>query len=58
MKSIIQNKILLGQKLSQRERSLYLLFLATDEEVKSFLKLEKGEWNETSRAINKAWNDI
>lgn len=42
MKGIIQRKILLGQKLTPRERAIYLLFLATDEEMRYFLKLEKG----------------
>lgn len=41
MKGIIQRKILLGKALTPRERAIYLLFLATDEEAKTFLKLEK-----------------
>lgn len=47
MKDIIQKKILLGKSLTQRERAMYLLFLATDEEVKYFLKRENN--NETIR---------
>ena len=41
MKDVIQRKILLGKPLTNRERAMYLLFLATDEEVRCFLKLEK-----------------
>lgn len=37
----IRTKIALNTKLTNKERSLYLLFLATDDEVKEFLQNEK-----------------
>lgn len=42
-KQRIKCKAILGLPLTERERAYYLLFLATDEEVKCFLLKEKGE---------------
>lgn len=39
-KQKIKCKAILGLPLTARERSYYLLFLATDDEVKEFLKNE------------------
>lgn len=37
----IKSKAILGLPLTKRERSMYLLFIASDEEVKDYLKREK-----------------
>lgn len=40
-KQKIKNKLLLGLKLNERERAYYLLFVATEQEMKEFLAKEK-----------------
>ena len=41
-KEQIKAKAVLGLPLSDRERAIYLLLLASDEEYKAFLNWEKG----------------
>ncbi len=41
----IRCKVILGLPLTQRERATFLLFVATLEEAKEFLKNEKN-WND------------
>lgn len=41
-KARIKAKAILGLPLTDRERATYLLFIATKEEVKAFLRREKG----------------
>jgi hypothetical protein len=43
MKERIRAKALLGLKLTERERAQFLLFIATDEEAKDFLKRESSK---------------
>ena len=43
MNERIRAKATLGLPLTERERALYLLFIASDKELKEFLKREKGE---------------
>lgn len=38
----IKTTIILGQPLSQRQRSYYLLFMATPEQAKEYLQKEKA----------------
>lgn len=38
----IKTTIILGQPLSQRQRSYYLLFMATPEQAKEYLRKEKA----------------
>lgn len=40
---LIKNKALTGLTLSDRERAKFLLFVATSEELKKFLQLEKSK---------------
>ena len=40
MKERIRAKALLGFPLTERERAMFLLFIATNEEVKDFLERE------------------
>lgn len=40
-KEKIRAKAMLGLPLNERERATFLLFVATDEEAKTFLKTEK-----------------
>ena len=37
----IKSKAVLGLPLTERERSMYLLYIATDEEAKAYLEREK-----------------
>ncbi len=59
MKKIIKNKILLAKKLTARERAMFLLFYATSEEAKNFIKHEKrgDNGNEIARTNIKKQND-
>lgn len=41
MKNVIKRKAMLGLPLTEQERAKFLLFYATDEEAKTFIKLEK-----------------
>ena len=41
MKKIIRVKALLGLPLTQRERAMFLLLIATESELKHFLKKER-----------------
>jgi hypothetical protein len=43
MKERIRAKALLGLPLTAKERSQFLLFIATDEEAKDFLKRESAK---------------
>lgn len=47
MKQRIRAKAILGLPLTQRERAMFLLLIATDKELKEFLKKENN--NETIR---------
>lgn len=38
----IRAKAILGLPLTAKERATYLLFIATNEEMKAFLRREKG----------------
>lgn len=38
----IKTTIILGQPLNQRQRSYYLLFMATPEQAKEYLRKEKA----------------
>ena len=40
MQEKIKCKAILGLPLTERERSMYLLYIASDEEVKDYLKRE------------------
>lgn len=40
-KQKIKAKVILGLPLTQRERTIYLLLIATDQEMKKFLDKEK-----------------
>ena len=42
MKERIRAKAILGLPLTQRERAMFLLLIATDKELKDFLKREKA----------------
>ncbi len=42
MKEYIRARALAGLTLTARERAKFLLFYSTEEEAKTFLKLEKG----------------
>ena len=42
MKGRIRAKAILGLPLTQRERAMFLLLIATDKELKDFLKREKA----------------
>ena len=42
MKEYIRARALMGLRLSKRERAMFLLFYATTEEARNFLKHEKG----------------
>ena len=39
----VKSKLVLNMPLSQKERSFYLLFMASNEEVEEFLKNEKKD---------------
>lgn len=41
MKNKIRLKVLLNYPLTDRERAIYLLLVATDEEAREFLRKEK-----------------
>lgn len=47
-KQKIRSKALLGLPLTARERAMFLLFIATNEEMKAFLRRERGQ-NESER---------
>ena len=38
----IRSKVFCGLPLTARERSIYLLYIATTQEANEFLKMEKG----------------
>lgn len=42
MKERIRAKAILGLPLTQRERAMFLCFIATDEEARDFIKREKA----------------
>ena len=46
MKERIRAKALLGLPLTQRERAMFLLLIATDSELRYFLKKEKANEKE------------
>lgn len=43
MKTQIQNKVKMGLQLTERERSLYLLYIASDKEAREFIERGKAE---------------
>lgn len=49
MNERIRAKTKLGLPLTERERALFLLFIANDKELKEFLKREKEVTNEALR---------
>ena len=48
MKERIRAKALLGLPLTQRERAMFLLYIATESELKYFLEKEKSLWRKKS----------